>query len=93
MYVHVWYGMVWYVMLCMYVCVYVWMLVCMHGQYSVFDSKVAQRGPKIPEDSPNRPQGGCLGGGGGGGVHYPVRAGFVWSGPVRAGKGSPVPAR
>ena len=81
MYVHVWYGMVWYVMLCMYVCVYVWMLVCMHGQYSVFDSKVAQRGPKIPEDSPNKPQGGCLGGGGG--WVYTIRFGLVLFGQGR----------
>ena len=73
--------MVWYVMLCMYVCVYVWMLVCMHGQYSVFDSKVAQRGPKIPEDSPNRPQGGCLGGGGG--WVYTIRFGLVLFGQGR----------
>ena len=27
------------------------------------DSNMAPRGPKIPEDSPNRPQDGCLGGG------------------------------
>ena len=35
------------------------------------DSNMAPRGPKIPDDSPNRPQDGCLGGG------YAIRFGPV----------------